>query len=167
MPTADRRMAFEPHVEREIVITRGFKAPRTLVFDAWTKPELFALWFGPRGWSVPECQMDVRPGGAFRYLLRGPEGREVAMRGQYLEVVRPERLVTTESFEGFTEVGWRPEDATTSTALLTERDGLTTWRATILYASKEVRDAALQQNASEGMGQGFDRLDELLATSAG
>ncbi len=108
-------------------MTRTFNAPRHLVFDAWTKPELLQRWFGtPPGWTMPVCEVDLRPGGTYRYVMRGPEGEEIVMRGEYREVVRPERLVTTEVFAGFSEVGWRLEDATVSTMVLTEKDGRVT-----------------------------------------
>ena len=153
--------------DREIEMSRVFNAPRRLVFDAWTRPELFVRWFGPRGWTVPVCEMDVHPGGSYRYVLRGPDGTEMVMRGAYREVVPPERLVNTESFEGFSEVGWRPEDETVITTVLTERDGTTTWRATILYPSREVRDAALGlSEAWTGAGEAYDRLDALVEEMA-
>ena len=108
--------------------------------------------------------MDVRPGGSYRYVMRRADGsEEMVMRGQYREVVPPEQLVTTEAWEGFTVPGWRPEDATVTTALLTERDGKTTWMATMLYPSKEARDAALDlQPAWTGASEGYDRLAALL-----
>jgi uncharacterized protein YndB with AHSA1/START domain len=152
--------------EREIVMTRRFAAPRRLVFDAWTRPELFARWFGARDWTVPVCEMDLRPGGSYRYLLRGPDGPEVEMQGVYREIVPPERIVTTELFVGFSEVGWRPEDETVTTAVLTEQDGQTTWTAAVLYPSKEVRDAVLRSPMERGMAEGLDRLAELLRMMA-
>ena len=166
MATANsERLSVTAQGDREIVMTRVFDAPRTLVFDAWTKPELFARWFGARGWTVPVCEIDLRPGGAFRYILRGPDGSEVVMRGVYREVVPPERLVTTEDFEGFAEVGWRPENETVTTMVLTEQDGKTIWTATVRYPSKEVRDAALQLNVAwTGMAESLDRLAELVQT---
>ena len=152
----------------EIEMTRAFNAPRRLVFDAWTKPELLARWLGPRDWRMPVCEIDLRPGGSYRYVLRGPDGSEMVMRGIYREVVPPERLVTTESFEGFTEVGWRPEDETVITAVFTERDGTTTWTATVLYPSKEIRDAALSlEPAWTGAGESYTRLAEILEELAG
>lgn len=168
MATADsERLTVTARGDREMVMTRVFDAPRRLVFDAWTKPELFARWFGPRGWTVPLCEIDLRPGGTYRYVLRGPDGSEVVMRGVYREVVPPERLVTAEVFEGFSEVGWRPEDSTVTTAVFTEQDGRTTWTATVVYPSKEGRDAALQSNeAWRGMGESLDRLAEVLQTLA-
>jgi uncharacterized protein YndB with AHSA1/START domain len=158
-------LVIQPASDREIVMTRTFDAPRHLVFDAWTKPELLKRWFGQAaGWTMPICEVDLRPGGTYRYVMRGPDGEEVVMRGEYREIVRPERLVTTEIFAGFSEVGWRPEDATVSTMVLTENGGRTTWTATVVYPSKAVRDAALQSPMESGMSQSFEKLTELLAS---
>jgi uncharacterized protein YndB with AHSA1/START domain len=166
MTTADRaRLTVTARGDREVVMCRVFAAPRRLVFDAWTRPELFVRWFGPRGWTVPVCEMDVRPGGAYRYVMRGEDGTEITMRGVYREVVPPERLVSSEAFDGFSEVGWRPEDETVTTAEFAEAGGRTTWTATVLYPSKEVRDAALGLDAAwRGMGDSLDRLAEVLRT---
>jgi uncharacterized protein YndB with AHSA1/START domain len=167
--TTDReRLGITARGDREIVMTRVFAAPRRLVFDAWTRPELFARWFGPRGWTVPVCEIDLRPGGAYRYVMRrDDDGTEIVMRGVYREVVPPERLVTSEAFEGFSEIGWRPEDETVTTAVFAERDGQTTWTATVRYPSQAVRDAALgSDQAWGGMGESLDRLAELLSATA-
>jgi uncharacterized protein YndB with AHSA1/START domain len=154
-----------PRGDREIVMTRVFSAPRRLVFDAVSKPELFVRWFGPRGWSVPVCEMDLRPGGAYHYVLRRADGTEFSMRGEYRAIEPPERLVYTEAFEGFSEAGWRPEDATVVTLVLTEQDGQTTWTATSLYPSQAVRDAAIQsKEAWVGAVESFERLAEVLTT---
>src|SRR5437879_13654195 len=79
--------------DREIVLTRVFDAPRRLVFDAFSKPELLKRWFGPRGWSLVVCEVDLRVGGGFRFVLRGHDGTEMAMRGVYREIVPPARPV--------------------------------------------------------------------------
>ena len=163
---ASPRLSVVARGDREIVLSRRFDAPRRLVFAAWTTPDLFVRWFGAREWTVPVCEMDVRPGGRYRYRLRGPDGQEVEMTGVYREVVPPERLVTTERFVGFAEVGWRPEDETVTTAVLSEQDGRTTWTATVLYPSREVRDAALDSPMERGLGEGLDRLADLLGTLA-
>jgi uncharacterized protein YndB with AHSA1/START domain len=114
---------------------------------------------------MPVCEMDVRPGGCYRYVMRDPNGREIVMRGEYREVAPPERLVSTEYFEGFSEPGWRPEDATVGTATFEERDGQTTWTLTVLYPSRDVRDAALAlEPAWDGMDESFDRLIEVVRT---
>src|SRR6059058_2751197 len=123
--------------DREIVLTRVFDAPRHLVFEAFSKPELLKRWFGPRGWSLVVCEVDLRVGGGFRFVLRGPDGRDLGMRGVYKELTPPERSVHMESFDDF------PGEAQV-TAVFTERAGETTMVATILYPSKEVRDAVIQ-----------------------
>src|SRR5437879_13296000 len=87
--------------DREIVLTRVFDAPRRLVFDAFTKPELLKRWFGPRGWSLVVCEVDLKVGGTFRFVLRGPDGRDMGMRGVYREIVPPERSVHTEPFDDY------------------------------------------------------------------
>lgn len=164
--TNSARLILTTPSDREIVMTRVFNAPRRLVWAAWTKPEYVPRWFGAVGWTVPVCEIDLRPGGTYRYVMRSADGQEVTMRGVYREVVPPQRLVSTEVFEGFSEVGYRPEDDTVSTAVLTERDGKTTWTATIVYPSKEIRDGALATPMEDGMNGSFDRLDAVLATMA-
>lgn len=144
--------------DREIVVTRTFDAPRSVVFEAYTSPAHLPHWMlGPDGWTMPVCEVDLRPGGAFRYGWRGAGGAEMEIRGVHREVVPPERLVVTESWGG----DW-PE--TVSTLALAERDGRTTMTATILYPSKEARDAALGTGMKDGMSRGYERLDEYLPT---
>ena len=141
--------------DREIVITRVVDAPRSLVFEAITAPEHVPHWYGPRGWSLPVCQIDLRPGGAWRYVLRGPEGTEMGMRGVFQEITPPERLVTTESFNDY------PGESL-NTLVLTEQDGQTTITVTVLYESKEIRDAVLASGMQEGASETYDRLVEYL-----
>ena len=114
----------------EITLSRVFRAPRQLVYDAFSKPELLKRWFGPRGWSLVTCEVDARVGGGFRFVLRGPDGRELGMRGVYREITPPERSVHMESFDDF------PGESRV-TAIFTERDGETTLNATILYPSRK------------------------------
>src|SRR5258707_9367230 len=123
--------------DREIVLTRVFDAPRHLVFDAFTKPELLKRWFGPRGWSLVVCEVDLRVGGGFRFVLRGPDGREMGMRGIYREIAPPERSVHIELFDDY------PDESLVTTVLV-EQGGKTTLTATVLYPSQEVRDAVLK-----------------------
>ena len=85
--------------ERELVITRVFDAPRPLVFKAWTEPDRLVRWWGPQGFTTPSCTTDVRPGGAFRFCMRSPEGTDHWLRGVYREIVEPERLVFTWAWE--------------------------------------------------------------------
>ena len=142
--------------DREIVMTRVFDAPRRLVFEAFSKPELLKRWFGPRGWVLSTCEVDLRVGGGFRFILRGPDGREMGMRGVYREIVPPERSVHIESFDDF------PGESQV-TAVFVENAGKTIMTATILYPSKEVRDAVIQSGMEHGAAESYDRLAELLA----
>lgn len=143
--------------DREVVLTRVFDAPRHLVFAAFSRPELLKRWFGPRGWSLVVCEVDLRVGGTFRFVLRGPDGREMGMRGVYREIVPPERSVHMESFDDY------PGESQV-TAVFTEHDGKTTLTATVLYPSREVRDAVLNSGMEHGAAESYDRLAELLAT---
>ena len=144
--------------DREVLITRVIDAQRTLVWEAYTSPEHVPEWMGPRGSSMPVCEIDLRPGGGYRFVAR-TEGFEMTITGVYQEVVPPERLVSTDSWGG----DW-PE--TINTLVLTEEDGKTKISLTILYPSKEARDAALQTGMTEGLSQGFDRLEERLRNRA-
>jgi uncharacterized protein YndB with AHSA1/START domain len=145
--------------DREIVMTRVFDAPRRLVFDALTKPELVRQWLlGPPGWSMPVCEIDFRVGGAYRYLWRNADGTEMGMRGVFREIVVPERLVVTEKFDQ----SWYPGEAL-DTSVLTEQAGKTTLTLTVLYESRETRDAVLKTPMAQGMAAGYDRLEQLLA----
>ena len=143
--------------EREIEMTRLFDAPRELVFEAFTNPEHVPRWFGPRGWSVPVCEIDLRPGGAWRYVLRGPNGEDMGMSGVYQEIAPPDRVVTTESFDDY------PGESL-NTLTLTEEDGKTRYTVTVLYADKETRDAVLASGMSEGAAETLERLAEHLGS---
>lgn len=143
--------------DREIVLRRVFVAPRNLVFDAFTKPELLKCWFGPRGWSLVVCEVDLKVGGTFRFVLRGPNGIDMGMRGVYREIVPPGRSVHTESFDDY------PRDSLV-TALLVEQGRKTTLTATVLYPSPEVRDAVIKSGMDHGAAESYDKLAELLAS---
>jgi uncharacterized protein YndB with AHSA1/START domain len=142
--------------DREILMTRVFDAPRDLVFDAFTKPELLKRWFGPRGWTLEVCEIDHRVGGGFRFVLRGPNGAQMGMRGVYREIVRPDRSVHMESFDDY------PGESQV-TAVFQEHDGKTTLTVTVLYPSKEVRDVVLKSGMEHGAAETYDRLAEMLA----
>ncbi len=147
--------------DREIEMTRVFDAPRNLVFDAYTKPELVRRWLlGPPGWTMTVCEIDLTMGGKYRYEWRGPAGEELGMGGVHREIVRPERIVCTQLFDQ----DWTGGE-TLGTLVLTEHNGKTTVANTVLYASKAARDGALQSGMEQGMAAGYDRLDELLATA--
>jgi uncharacterized protein YndB with AHSA1/START domain len=144
--------------DREIVMMRVFDAPRRLVFEAWTNPKHVPHWMlGPEGWTMPVCEIDLRPGGAWHFVWRHSNGAEMPMHGVYREITPPGRLVSTESWGG----DW-PE--TLNTLVLTEEDGRTTITNTVLYPSKEARDAALKTGMKEGAAASFERLAKLLAS---
>ncbi len=146
--------------DREIAMTRVFDAPRSLVFDALTKPELLKRWFfGPPGWSLVVCEIDLRVGGAYRFVWRRADGTEMGMGGVYREIVPPERFVGTESFDD----PWYPGEAL-GTTVLVEQDGKTTLTLTVRYESREARDAVLKTPMEQGVAAGYDRLAELLAS---
>ncbi|HEY5551329.1 MAG TPA: SRPBCC family protein [Opitutaceae bacterium] len=143
----------------EIVFTREFSAPRQLVWDAHTRPELVKRWLlGPGGWSMPLCEIDLRAGGAWRYGWRHTDGQEMAMGGVFLEVDPPSRLVNTEKFDE----PWYPGEAV-NVMVFDDLGGRTLMTLTIRYESKEARDAALKSGMDEGMAAGYDNLDKLLA----
>jgi len=146
--------------DREIVITRAFDAPRILVWDAFTKPDLVRQWLlGPPGWSMPVCEIDLRVGGKYRYVWRHANGNEMGMGGVYREITAPERIVSTEKFDE----SWYPGEAL-GTVTLVEQGGKTTLTQTVLYDSNEAREAVLKSPMESGLAAGYDRLEELLAS---
>jgi uncharacterized protein YndB with AHSA1/START domain len=148
--------------EREIAMTRVFDAPASMVFDAWTKPELLKRWLGVRnGWSFAVCEVDLKVGGAYRFVWRGPDGAEMGMGGVYREIVQPERIVATEKFDD----PWYAGEAL-DTMVFVEQDGKTTVTTTVLYESQEVRDAVLESGMDRGVAESYDKLDEYLASAA-
>jgi uncharacterized protein YndB with AHSA1/START domain len=144
--------------DREIVLTRVFDAPRELVFAAFTKPELLRRWFGPHGWSLVVCEMDLRVGGGFRFVLKGPDGTQMGMRGVYREITPPDRSVHTESFDDY------PGESQVTTVLV-EQGGKTTLTATVLYPSQQIRDMVIQSGMEHGAAESYDKLAELLGSA--
>ena len=143
--------------EREIAMTRVLNAPARLVFDAWTKPELIKRWLGVRaGWTMAVCEVDLRVGGAYRFVWRGPD-MTMGMGGLYREVVPPVRLVTTEKFNE----AWYEGEAV-DTMVLVEQAGKTTVTTTVRYVSRDVRDAVIKSDMASGVAEGYDKLAELL-----
>lgn len=140
----------------DVVMTRVFDAPREMVYDAFSKPELLKRWFGPRGWHLETCEVDHRVGGGFRFILVGPEGHRMGMRGTYVEVAPPGRSVHRESFDDY------PGESTV-TAVFTEVDGKTTLTATVSYPSREIRDAVIASGMEHGAAESYDKLAEMLA----
>ncbi len=142
--------------DREIVMTRTFDAPRELVFEALTKPEHMKEWWGPRGYTLPVCEIDFRPGGAYRFVSADAEGNEYVFRGAYREIVPPEKIVWTFEFEGM------PGMVSVDTMTLTEEDGKTTITSTSVFDTVEQRDGMLESGMETGAAETYDRLAELL-----
>jgi uncharacterized protein YndB with AHSA1/START domain len=144
--------------DHELLITRAFDAPRQAVFDALTQPALLRRWLlGPPGWSMPTCEVDPRVGGSIRYEWQNDNGSRMGLSGVFREVIAPERLVHTEIFDE----DWTGGE-TRVTTVLSEKAGKTTVAMTILYASREARDAAKRSGMDRGMEAGYARLDEIL-----
>ena len=145
--------------DREIAIVRIFDAPRYLVFEAFTRPELLKRWlYGPPDWSLEVCEIDLKVGGSLRYVWSGPDGAEMGLSGVHHEIVPPQRIVHTELFDE----DWTGGE-TLVTTVLDEQDGQATVTMTILYSSQEARDGALKSGMEEGMAASYDRLAEPLA----
>jgi len=147
--------------DREIRVARVFDAPAKLVWDCHTKPELIRRWMlGPPGWSMPVCEVDLTVGGAYRYRWRSDaDGTEFGSSGVHTDIVPFEKIVTTERMEGF-------DGEAVNTLVFEESGGRTTATITMLFASKEARDGALQSGMSDGMAMGYDRMDDILAELA-
>lgn len=147
--------------ERELVMTRDFNAPRRLVFDALTKPELVKRWLGAfGGWELAVCEIDLKVGGPYRYVWRNSNGTEMGARGTYREIVPHERLVCTELFDE----PWYPGESLVTTTLA-EQGGKTTFTCMILYVSKEARDGVLKSGMERGVTASYNKLAELLEKS--
>ena len=144
--------------EVEIRMTRLFDAPRQLVFEAMTKPEHVKQWWGRLGdgYSVPVCEIDLRVGGAWRFVNRHPEG-EAVFYGEYREITPPSRLVFTEIFEPY------PDSVSVVTTEFTTEGSKTRMTATVRYPSLEVRDMVIGSGMATGAGVSYDRLEELVA----
>ena len=146
--------------DREVVFTRAFAAPRELVFDCMTKPDLVKRWLlGPPGWTMPVCEIDLKVGGKFRYVWRNQDGRDMGMAGVYREIAAPEQIVHNEVFDD----NWTGGE-TTVTSTLTESGGRTTLTTSVIYANEAARKGALVSGMTDGMEMGYARLDALLET---
>ena len=147
--------------DREIRMTRAFDAPRELLFDAWTTPQMVCRWLlGPPGWTMPVCEIDLTIGGSYRFVVRNSSsGTEMGWGGVYREIVAPERIVTTELFDQ----DWTGGE-TQVTLLLTAADGgRTRLTQTIMFSSPEARNGALRTDIERAVAANYDRLEGLLA----
>jgi uncharacterized protein YndB with AHSA1/START domain len=150
--------------QRVLTFERVFDAPRELVFQAFTEPRHLVEWFGPKGWTLPECELDLRPGGEWRYCMRGPNGETSRGKSVYREISPPERLVYTDVFtdEAYNESPDMPRMLITVT-FLAEGERATRLRMRTEYASVEDLDRVTAMGMLQGMEETFDRLDQHLA----
>jgi uncharacterized protein YndB with AHSA1/START domain len=159
MPNQDTTTLTMPS-DTEIVITRTFNAPQRLVFEAWTKPEHVRQWYGLKSLTMTVCEIDLRVGGKWRYVVRSPDGSEHGFSGEYKEITPPERLVYSEGYEGI------PGHDYLVITTFDEQDGKTTLTSTMLYQTKEDRDGHVASGMEPGMRETLERLEQHLATLA-
>jgi uncharacterized protein YndB with AHSA1/START domain len=144
--------------ETDIVISRQFFAPARLVYRAWTDPTLVPRWLGKlTGWQMVECTIDLREGGAYRYVWSSDEGHRMGISGQFIQLIPNVRIVTKELFDE----PWHEGDVI-ATVELTEQDGVTTATTTLRYDSQAVRDEVLKSDAAWGIEVSYAGLDELI-----
>ena len=155
--TIANRMTLTLVSDREIAVTRAFDAPRSLVFEAWSSCEHMTNWWGPRGFDLIECSVDLRPGGKYRFVQRAPDGSIHGFNGVYREITAPERIVLTQVYEPI------PDQEVLVSTTLTETDGKTALSQNLLFSSKEARDGMIASGMERGEAESFERLDELLA----
>ena len=157
------KLQLAPKGDREIVMTRTFDAPREMVFDAHTKPELIRRWLGAfKDWTMDVCEVDLRVGGRYRFVWKnGQSMATMGMGGVYKEVVRNERLVNTEKFDD----PWY-EGEMVATLVFVEKNGATTLTSTWRYGSEKIRDSVMKSPMESGLVASYDALEELLQSAA-
>ncbi len=158
--TSSGRAVVTLPTDTEILITTEFDAPRHLVYRAWTTPELIKQWWGGDRGTVTSAEVDLRPGGRWRYVMTANGGFEVAFHGEYQEIAPGERIVSTEVFEGM------PSAGAVSTATFTEHDGRTTLSILVRHQSKENRDAHVNSGMEGGMQESMNRLEQVARSLA-
>lgn len=143
--------------DRELVMTRAFKAPAHILFDMWTKPEHVRKWYAVRSTTMTVCDIDLRVGGAWRWVVTKPNGFEVAFSGVFQEIDPPHRLQRTEFFEAM------PGAGSIVTLIFDEKDGETTLTVNMLFEKKEDRDICLKSGMELGVKECFENIDKLIA----
>ena len=141
--------------DEQILITREFDAPKDLVYKAFTTPELVRQWWTAKRGEMTTCEIDLRVGGKWRYVMQIPDGIEVGFHGEYREIVPNERIVSTEEFEGM------PGEASVNTATFTEEDGRTTLEILVQHKSKATRDAHIESGMEDGLQDAMDLLEQV------
>jgi len=157
--TMSKPLTVEMRGEREVVVTRGFDAPRDLVWDCHTKPELVQRWMlGPPGWTMPVCEIDFRVGGKYLHTWRHASDGEFSMHGIYREIATPERIVVNEYFQ---------EEESLVTQTFAAQGRKTTLTVVMRFSSERAREAAVKTGMTDGMEQGYQKLDAILAAEQG
>ena len=156
-------LTVERRGDREVVMTRSFNAPKHLVYRTITEPELVKRWWNAKRGEVTTCEIDLRVGGAWRYVMVTPDGQEVGFHGTFTEIVPEERVVQTELYEmpGLTE-----DDANVNSCTLTEHDGRTTMTVVVRAVSPESRTMQLATGMEAGMQDAYDLLEEVAVSLA-
>jgi uncharacterized protein YndB with AHSA1/START domain len=147
--------------DEQILITRDFEAPRHLVYRAFTTPELVKRWWNAKRGEVTVCEIDLRVGGKWRYVMVADGGFEVGFHGEYREIVPNERIVSTEIFEGLPEGVSEEDGATVNTAMFTENDGRTTLTILVQATNRVSRDAIIESGMEAGLQDAMDLLEEV------
>lgn len=149
--------------DHEIVMTRVLNAPRHLVFDAFTKPELLKRWLGAlAGWEFAVCEIDLRVGGKYRWVWKNTDGMQMGISGVYREIIPPEKIVSTEKFDE----AWYPGEGL-GTIVLTEQGGQTTVTQTVRYETREARDGVLKSPMESGVSASYNQLEQVLESITG
>jgi len=159
MTTTDSAVVTLP-TDTKILITREFDAPRHLVYRAYTTPELIMRWWGGERGEVTSAEVDLRPGGTWRYVMIANAGFEVAFHGEYVEIVPGERIVTTDVFEGM------PDAAAVTTTTFAEKDGRTTLSILVEHSSQQYRDAHINSGMEGGMQESMNKLEQVARSLA-
>jgi len=158
--TSDDRAMLTLPTDEQILVTRGFDAPRRLVYKAWTTPELVRRWWHAKRGEVTVVEIDLRVGGRWRYVMVADDGTEVGFHGEYREIVPDERIVSTETYEGLPEGVCEEDGSTVNTATFADANGRTLVTLLIEAANKESRDAIIESGMEDGLQDALDLLEE-------
>ena len=159
--TSERRATVTLPADEQILITREFDAPRELVYEAWTTPGLVRRWWTAKRGEATVCEIDLRVGGKWRYVMVAHDGTEVGFHGEYREIVPNERIVSTEVYEGLPEGVSEEEAATVNTVTFEEQDGRTRLTILVQARSKASRDAIVESGMEDGLQDALELLEQV------
>lgn len=159
--TSERRATVTLPTDEQILITREFDAPRELVYEAWTTPGLVRRWWTAKRGEATVCEIDLRVGGRWRYVMVAHDGTEVGFHGEYREIVPNERIVSTEVYEGLPEGVSEEEAATVNTVTFEEQEGRTCLTILVQARSKASRDAIVESGMEDGLQDALELLEQV------